>query len=548
MGFIRCAAYIAALGCISFILGRLMPKRWFNGNAFPYRSFRFEKEGAVYDALNIKQWQNLLPDMSRLFPKLMPAKRMTNGTDRAALELMVQETCVAEFTHTLLCLMGLMCLALWRGAGGRAVYAAYVLLGNLPFILIQRYNRPRLMRLMKRAGTRARAETENAAGAGVLILSANNGAGHNSCAQALKEEFEAQGVRCVALDAMAFASKRVSGAVSRLHTFVYRHMPRLFDAGYRFSEKHPGIFGEGSLSRRAMGRGAERLNDYIVKGGFNAVVCTHIFAALMLTDAREKYGLHIASCHVSTDYTCSPGLENSALDMYFIPDRSLAGEFAAAGIPSGKLVPAGLPVRREFACPSGAAAKRTGNILMMCGSMGCGPIEKTAELIRGGLAPAQTLTVVCGTNRKLCNRLKKRYENDPKIKVLGFCNTVSRLMEEADVYLTKPGGISVSEAAAKGVPMVLLDTVSGCEKHNLDFFVARAAAVPAENAADAAAKCLDILRDEFARNRMAHALRQAQPCGAAENICACVLNLAAPRAAGAREDAAADEAALPQHV
>ena len=61
---------------------------------------------------------------------------------------MIQETCVAEMIHVLLSLTGLGCLVIWPGIGGVLVTAVYILLGNLPFILIQRYNRPRLQRLL----------------------------------------------------------------------------------------------------------------------------------------------------------------------------------------------------------------------------------------------------------------------------------------------------------------------------------------------------------------------------------------------------------------
>lgn len=84
--------------------------------------------------------------MSRIVPKLIPAKRLT-GSYRAQLPRMIQETCVAELTHVLLSVCGLYALRLWPGAGGVLITAVYILFGNVPFIIIQRYNRPRLQRL-----------------------------------------------------------------------------------------------------------------------------------------------------------------------------------------------------------------------------------------------------------------------------------------------------------------------------------------------------------------------------------------------------------------
>ena len=150
MGFWRCLAYIVALGIVSFVLGRLMPKAWFPFDRAPFRAFGWEQDGRVYLKLGINRWQNRVPDMSRIFPKLMPAKAMDKLPDQAGLLAMIRETCVAEAVHVILCVLGLPCLLLWPGIGGVIVYAVYVLLGNLPFILIQRYNRPRLVRTYRR--------------------------------------------------------------------------------------------------------------------------------------------------------------------------------------------------------------------------------------------------------------------------------------------------------------------------------------------------------------------------------------------------------------
>ena len=145
MGFWRCCIYYAVLGVASFFLGRLLPKSWFHGDRFPFRCS--PREAALYRALRVHDWQDKAPDMSRIVPKLIPAKNLS-GDFRAHLPRMIQETCVAELTHVLLSVCGLYALRLWPGAGGAAVTIVYILLGNVPFILIQRYNRPRLQRLL----------------------------------------------------------------------------------------------------------------------------------------------------------------------------------------------------------------------------------------------------------------------------------------------------------------------------------------------------------------------------------------------------------------
>ena len=145
MEFLRCALYLSALGVLSFLFGRILPKSWIRGEAFPFRTNATEDR--FYCFLRVRAWQNKLPDMSRMFPSLMPPKNLS-GSYRERLPLMIRETCVAELTHVLLAILGFRCVAIWQGAGG-IILSVLFCLGNLPFVMIQRSNRPRLIRLAK---------------------------------------------------------------------------------------------------------------------------------------------------------------------------------------------------------------------------------------------------------------------------------------------------------------------------------------------------------------------------------------------------------------
>lgn len=151
MGFWKCVLYLAGMGIVFFPLGRILPKEWFHADAYPYRNYPFERGGKIYEMLRIKCWQNKVPDMSKVLPGLMPAKAMA-GRSFDRLPLMIRETCVAEFIHRLHALLGLRCFVIWPGMGGILIAVLNILLCNLPFIMIQRYNRPRLMKLMKKYG------------------------------------------------------------------------------------------------------------------------------------------------------------------------------------------------------------------------------------------------------------------------------------------------------------------------------------------------------------------------------------------------------------
>ena len=76
--FLRCLLYIAALGVVFFVVGRLVPKSWFKADHFPWRCYSYEQ--AIWKALRVKQWQAKVPDMSRIFTNIMPAKKLKRQT------------------------------------------------------------------------------------------------------------------------------------------------------------------------------------------------------------------------------------------------------------------------------------------------------------------------------------------------------------------------------------------------------------------------------------------------------------------------------------
>ena len=154
MRFLYSILYLLLLGILCFPMGRLLAKISFLADCFPFRSFPFERKGKLYEKIGIRNWQSKAPDISKLIPGIVPRKEIPKRPDAEALRRMINETCVAELTHVLLCLAGIALLWVWPGAGGLILFVVYFLLGNVPFILIQRYNRPRLQKLFHAAEKR----------------------------------------------------------------------------------------------------------------------------------------------------------------------------------------------------------------------------------------------------------------------------------------------------------------------------------------------------------------------------------------------------------
>lgn len=349
----------------------------------------------------------------------------------------------------------------------------------------------------------------------VLILSCNTGQGHNSCARAIGETLEARNVAFRIQDALSFISDGVSRFVCGWHVRMYRYLPWLFRVGYRFGEAHPGMLRKGSPVYELLVSGAGRMREFIRAGGFDAVICTHVFPAVALSRMQEEDPLPIRTAFVATDYTCSPGVNLAELDHIFIPAEALREEFLRKGVCASRLEASGLPVSREFCRPvSREDAKRlvgvrpdSVHLLVMCGSMGCGPISRILGKLCRKMEDHEEITVICGTNRRLERRLKRRYGSD-RVHIAGYTRDMPMYAASADLYLTKPGGVSVTEAAERGLPMVFINAVDGCERYNREFFVTRGGAVTASSPGRLAEECLRLLRNGEARAEMAAALEK----------------------------------------
>lgn len=361
----------------------------------------------------------------------------------------------------------------------------------------------------------------------VLILSCNTGGGHNACGEAIRQAFEAGGDICVSADALGFTSSKLSQFISWGHTTMYRRLPGLFRLGYSYAESHPKMMGEDSVIVKLLTGGAERLHSFLLNGAFDAVICTHVFSGLLLRKTLEVYPMPIKTAFVATDYTCSPAVGACKPDVYFIPDGSLAKEFMAGGVPGEKIVASGMPVLPRFYTPGDKAkAKRSLGIkgehlhlLMMCGSMGCGPMGQLTEALSQRQEPAWEISVVCGTNRRLRQRLERKYKHHPNVHIHGFVQDMNTLLDSADLYLTKPGGLSTSEALAKALPMVLVDAVAGCEAYNLRHFTAMGGAVTASGPGKLAELCVALMKDPRRRAAMELALQRHRYTGSANCIC-----------------------------
>ena len=333
----------------------------------------------------------------------------------------------------------------------------------------------------------------------VLILTCNTGGGHNAVAAALAESFRRLGVSSDTADGLSFISQKASRFVSKWHTRFYRRYPKLYKAGYMSAENDAESNDRDNPVYRYMARGARRLGRAIQDGGYDAVVCVHVIPAMMMTELRRQHETGPVFCFVATDYTCSPTVGGCTPDICVIPHEELAEEFVSCGIARETLLAAGIPVRAVFRERGDRAAARSElalppegrHIVLMSGSIGCGPMADIAAELEKRMERGDFASVLCGSNRQLLYAL--RHRGFRRVEAVGVTNRVHRYMDSADVLVSKPGGISITEAGTRGTPLLLADMVGGCETRNQEFFHARgwAETCQPEDMADAALALLD---------------------------------------------------------
>ncbi len=358
----------------------------------------------------------------------------------------------------------------------------------------------------------------------VLILSSNTGEGHNSAAAAVAAELTARGDSCVIKDALAYISGGMSDFICGWHVRIYRKVPKLFNLGYKLVEKSQNGKSEAGFAR-FLKKGAAALKADVEENDYDLVLSTHPFSAYMFTTAVKKHGLKVKSGFIATDYTCSPPVDKTLMDVYFIPHEDVKGDFISKYIPEEKLVASGLPVREAFYKKyKKSSAKRAlglpedkSNILLMCGSMGCGPLKQITEKLAKILPDSAFLTVICGSNKKLKQSLKTLPFPRKNVRVVGYTDNISYYMDSAEMIVTKAGGITCTESMVKRLPMVLINAVGGCETYNRTFFISKGGAL--ETSGKITDLVLQLLKNPKLMDRMSAAMDSIYPGNGAVNIC-----------------------------
>lgn len=362
----------------------------------------------------------------------------------------------------------------------------------------------------------------------ILILSCDTGQGHNSAANAVKEAFERRKVQCEVFDPLTLGGRKAAKLVSDAYTGMMKKMPSAFGVMYEIGDKYSQT-GITSPVYRANSRYSEELKTYILDGDYTAVICTHLFPMEALTALKKKDLLDIPCFGVLTDYTCIPFFAETALDAYFIPHPDLISEMKAKGL-GGKIYPSGIPVSGKFSdhCKKSEARKKLGldenlpMILVMSGGIGVGHISELCGELKAN-DEAFSACILCGKNTELLDNIRENFAADKRFVPLEYTDEVNLYMNSADVMISKPGGLTSTEAAVANVPLVQLLAYTGCELRNIEFFASRGLSLRAGNAKEASELAFMLIGDRKRADEIIAAQRANIPQNAADSIAETVI-------------------------
>ena len=320
----------------------------------------------------------------------------------------------------------------------------------------------------------------------ILILSVPNGAAHQRAAVALQKALTSlnPAIRAEVVDAIAHCT-----AWFRAYYGSYVIPLFLWPSLWRWIERKQ-YQGESTGPGWLYRRGAQPLFRFFRDAAPDAVIATEVgaceLAALYKREAKAPFLLVGVELMDFNRAWIQP-----EVDLLLTTNEDMAAELVSAGAPASKVVITGQPVDPAFAAlPSRAAAREKlgiGNdavqILVTLGSQGFGK----PELILGEILKVPhplEVTIIAGRNRKVERRLSRRFQGVPQVRVLGWVNNMQEWMAASDLMISKPGGATLNEGFACGLPLLAFNPFPGNEERTCQWIERRGAGIWIKKAAD----------------------------------------------------------------
>jgi len=326
----------------------------------------------------------------------------------------------------------------------------------------------------------------------ILLLSVSAGAGHSRAAEALRAQAELSfpDVEAKHLDVMTLVPRSFRALYADYYIKIVERHPSVWAYLYHATDKMPrdAMFAQG---RRAIERlNTRKLREAIRRFDPHHIVCTHFLPAELLAHEIRR-GRSVPPVWVQvTDFDLHRMWVQAGMRGYFAASEEIAFRMAARGIPKSSVHVTGIPImpvfsqtldRKVCAGELGIASDRT-TLLLMTGGAGIAGSETLIERLLTLPGNFQIVALAGRNERLLASYRALGAASAGRLFSLGFTTTMERVMACADLAVTKPGGLTVSECLAVGLPMVLIAPIPGQEERNADYLMEQGVAVKAHDA------------------------------------------------------------------
>lgn len=311
----------------------------------------------------------------------------------------------------------------------------------------------------------------------VLILTETfAGYGHYHAALALKKGLERMGpgfdVNIVCT--LPLISKNLESLLGNCYLRMLRYAPKMWGAAYESDARF-----NRWLRKLIKLQLAPKLIPIIEAARPQVIICTHALClgacAMLKTKITPTFRLGAAV----TDFNLHPFWMEPGVDFYLLSHPEMKQKLAQnLDVPSHVT---GIPIDPSFSQPRPTpqeARKKMGwnperlTVLVMGGGIGLGPLPHIMRSLHSLLPkyPFQLVTIT-GKNDRLRQELDRRYAQEPHVHCYGFVEQMAEIMAGADLILTKPGGMTSSEALASSLPLLICKPLPGQEEHNSHYLI-----------------------------------------------------------------------------
>lgn len=336
----------------------------------------------------------------------------------------------------------------------------------------------------------------------ILLVSASVGDGHTQAALAIQSAIEKQQlVTAQVVDFMAGENSYLNTLVKEAYLKLIDIFPDMYDLLYRFSQMQlPGSKVQ-SLMSMAMQRSMLKLVNIHRP---DVIICTHPFPCGAAAYLKRNHKINLPIIGVITDFAIHRFWCYSETDLYFVATPEIKQHLAEQGIEPARIHATGIPVSPRFSfTPDQAelALLRTTlgfhathpTLLIMGGGLGLGDLEQ-AVLALDALPLPFNLIVVAGRNAALRRSLSAKSQSFVHpIKILGYTRHIPELMASADLLITKPGALTISEALSLRLPQLLYQAIPGQEEENAAYLTRKGAALWSQDSQTLAATVYELL-------------------------------------------------------